>query len=88
MIPKPKKGSSKPKRPTRDEFELEELGERLVEVKEENIIVRLEVWNSEEDVIGRIVDMDSRTKLVHVSNYGDITKVPFLDIMAVKNTNN
>lgn len=84
MIPKPKKGSSKPKRPTRDEFELEELGERLVEVKEEKTIVRLEVWNSDE-VTGCIIDMDSRTKLVHVSNYGDIVKVPFLDIMAVRN---
>lgn len=87
MIPKPKKNSAKPKRPTRDEFELEELGERLVEVKEENTIVRLEVWNSEE-VTGRIVDMDSRTKMVHVSQYGDIVKVPFLDIMKVRNASN
>ena len=86
MIPKPKK-ATKAKRPTRDEFELEELGERLVEVKEEKTIVRLEVFGGEE-VTGRIVDMDSRTKLVHVSNYGDIVKVPFLDIMKVRNANN
>ena len=84
MIPKPKKGNAKPKRPTRDEFELEELGERLVEVKQEETIVRLEIWNSE-DVIGRIVVMDSRTKLVHVSQFDDIVKIPFLDIMKISN---
>ncbi|MCR8659383.1 YolD-like family protein [Paenibacillus endoradicis] len=86
MIPKPKKSSSKPKRPTRDEYELEELGERLVEAKDEKSDVRLEVWNSEEDVIGCIVGLDSRTKLVHVSCNGDIIKVPFLDIMKVSNS--
>jgi len=87
MIPKPKKGSAKPKRPTRDEFELEELGERLVEVKNENTMVQLEVWNWEDTVTGHIVVMDSRTKLVHVSKEGDIVKVPFLDIMKVSNAN-
>lgn len=87
MIPKPKKGNAKPKRPTRDEFELEELGERLVEAKNENTIVELEVWNWEDNVTGCIVVMDSRTKLVHVSKDGEITKVPFLDIMKVSNAN-
>ena len=87
MFPKPKKGSSKPNRPTRDEFELEELGEHLVKVKEENTIVRLEVFNSEE-VVGRIVDMESRTKIVHVSNYWDIVKFPFLDIMKDRDVSN
>lgn len=76
----------KAKRPTRDEFVLEELGERLVEVKNEEISVVLEVWGMEEPVKGIIIDMDSRTKLVHVVHNGELFKVPFLDIMKVSNT--
>ena len=76
---------SKPKRPTRDDFELEELANRLIEVMEEKTDVNLLVWNQEELVTGRVVELDSRTKLVHISKYGDIVKVPFLDIMKVSN---
>jgi len=76
---------SKPKRPTRDDFELEELANRLIEVMEEKNDVSLLVWNEEEQVTGRVVELDSRTKLVHISKYGDIVKVPFLDIMKVNN---
>ncbi len=72
-----------PKRPTRDEFALEELGERLVEAYQEETEVMLNVWNWEEPVRGKIVTMDSRTKLVHVELNGEITKVPFLDIMEI-----
>ncbi|GKU75749.1 YolD-like family protein [Paenibacillus sp. L3-i20] len=72
-----------PKRPTRDEFELEELGERLVEAYQGETELQLTVWNWDEPVNGKIVRMDSRTKLVHVEYNGDITKVPFMDIMKV-----
>lgn len=72
-----------PKRPTRDEYELEELGERLVEAKDEATNLLLTVWNAE-PVRGQIVEMNSRTKLVHVSWKGDIIKVPFMDIMKVQ----
>ncbi|GBG06505.1 hypothetical protein PAT3040_01032 [Paenibacillus agaridevorans] len=51
-----------PKRPTRDEYVLEELGERLVEAQQEEGTVELQIWNKE-PVIGRIVKMDSRTKI-------------------------
>lgn len=74
-----------PKRPTRDEFELEEIGERLAEAYQEESVVSLLVWNWEESVQGRIVTMDSRTKMVHVEKHGDVTKVPFMDIMQVEN---
>lgn len=74
-----------PKRPTRDEFELEEIGERLAEAHQEKSVVSLLVWNWEEPVQGRIVTMDSRTKMVHVEKHGDVTKVPFMDIMKVEN---
>ncbi|MFX3636665.1 MAG: YolD-like family protein [Candidatus Pristimantibacillus sp.] len=74
-----------PKRPTRDEFELEELGERLSEAHQESNDTLLSVWNWEHPVRGRIVTMDSRTKLVHVDCMGEITKIPFLDIMKVEN---
>lgn len=79
------KEKGKPKRPTRDEYVLEELGERLVEVKQEETKVRLHVFGRDELVEGTIVELDPRTKLVHVERYGEITKVPFLDIMKVDN---
>lgn len=73
----------KPKRPTRDEFELEELGNQLVEAKEEKSEVLLDIWAVEEPVCGVITVLDSRTRLVHVENQGETIKVPFLDIMKV-----
>lgn len=73
-----------PKRPTRDEFELEELGERLVEAFYEKNEIVLEIWNRSECVQGLIDKMDSRTKLVHIVKDGEVTKVPFLDIMRVE----
>jgi hypothetical protein len=75
----------KAKRPTRDEFVLEELGERLVEAKNEETLIELEVWGEDELVKGIITNMDSRTKLVHVEYNGELTKVPFMDIMKVSN---
>ena len=81
-IPKSKKGS-KPKRPTRDEYQLEELGERLIEAQAEDMELLLEVWG-EESVRGRIVHMDSRTRRVHVESGGGLVKIPFLDIMKVE----
>lgn len=73
-----------PKRPTRDEFELEELGERLVEAQQEELQLKLIVWNWDQPVIGKISKMDSRTKSVHVEHRGNITKVPFMDIMKLE----
>ena len=76
---------TKAKRPTRDEFELEELGERLTESKAEETKVSLRVWGEEEPVIGVIVKMDARTRTVHIENRGETIKVPFLDVMYVGN---
>jgi hypothetical protein len=83
-VEKPKK-KSKDKRPTRDEAILEEIGERLTEAKEEGNEVVLIVWGLDEPVAGRIVEMVARTKMVHVQKHGEITKVPFMDIMEVQN---
>ncbi|MFK7692843.1 YolD-like family protein [Paenibacillus sp. HJGM_3] len=74
-----------PKRPTRDEFELESLGERLSEAKNENSEVVLTVWGRTEQVRGLITEMDPRTKTIHITRYGQVTKVPFLDIWQVDN---
>lgn len=71
------------KRPTRDEFELEELGNQLVEAKNEDSEIEVTVWGREEQVRGRITIMDSRTRLVHFENDMGVIKVPFLDIMRV-----
>jgi len=75
----------KPKRPTRDEFELEELGNQLVEAKNEDSEVVLSVWGKENPLRGRITELDARTRLVHVEYLGVTDKVPFLDIMKVGN---
>lgn len=72
-----------PKRPTRDEFELEELGNQLVEAKEDGDERVLTVWGKTEKVRGRITVLDSRTRLVHVVNDETTRKIPFLDIMKV-----
>lgn len=71
------------KRPTRDEFELEELGNQLVEAKNEDSEIEVTVWGREEQVRGRIKIMDSRTRLVHFETDIGLIKVPFLDIMKV-----
>lgn len=73
------------KRPTRDEFVLEELGNRLTEAKQENAEIVLTVWGWDEQVRGRITEMDSRTGKVHIQQRGELTKVPFMDIMKVDN---
>ncbi len=74
------------KRPTRDEFELEELGNQLVEAFRERSEVLLTVWGKQDQVQGVIVKMDSRTRLVHVEYTEEefTAKVPFLDIMRVQ----
>ena len=72
-----------PKRPTRDEFELEDLGNQLVEAKEDGDVRALSVWGMDDKVHGRITILDSRTRLVHVEEDGVTRKIPFLDIMKV-----
>jgi hypothetical protein len=72
-----------PKRPTRDEFELEELGNQLVEAKEDGDERVLSVWGEAEKVRGKITVLDSRTRLVHVVSGETTRKIPFLDIMKV-----
>ncbi|WP_410510906.1 YolD-like family protein [Paenibacillus sp. BR2-3] len=71
------------KRPTRDEFVLEEIGNQLTEAKQEDSEILLTVWGKEEQVRGRIVEMDPRTGKVHMSYREEIIKVPFMDIMRI-----
>jgi hypothetical protein len=82
-VPKPGKKYGA-KRPTRDEFVLEELGNQLVEAKAEDEEVVLTVWGQDEPVRGKISVMDSRTGKVHVTRYGETVKVSFMDIMKVE----
>ncbi|MGF9910965.1 hypothetical protein [Brevibacillus porteri] len=72
-----------PKRPTRDEFELEDWGIQLLEARDDGDERALTVWGMPEKVRGRITVLDSRTRLVHVEANGAIRKIPFLDIMKV-----
>ncbi|MFE1631022.1 YolD-like family protein [Brevibacillus reuszeri] len=72
-----------PKRPTRDEFELEELGNQLVEAKDDGDERTLTIWGMTEKVRGRITELDSRTRLVHIVKAEHSQKIPFMDIMKV-----
>lgn len=73
------------KRPTRDEYVLEEIGNQIVEAKNEGNEVILSVWGKIEPIRGEIIVLDSRTRLVHIEKNGEVTKVPFMDIMKVGN---
>ena len=75
---------SKSKRPTRDEFELEELANKLMEAYNEKTELVLTVWGMNEPVRGKIVKLDADTKRVHVQRFGEVKKIPFLDIMSAE----
>ncbi|AZN41357.1 YolD-like family protein [Paenibacillus albus] len=72
-----------PKRPTRDEFVLEELGNQLSEAFHDSSTIVLSVWGWEDTVRGQIIKMDSRTGKVHVNTSNGEEKVPFMDIMSM-----
>ncbi|MFC5452444.1 YolD-like family protein [Paenibacillus aestuarii] len=72
------------KRPTRDEFVLEEIGNQLTEAMHENSDIQLTVWGIENVVRGKIVHMDPRTGKVHIQRNEELNKVPFMDIMKVE----
>ncbi|MFL0365394.1 YolD-like family protein [Pseudobacillus sp. 179-B 2D1 NHS] len=78
------KKQTKPQRPVRDEFELEEIAYQLTEAFTEKTEVVLSVWKVGEPIQGKVTKMDGQTKLIHVEEkYGDVKKVPFVDILAV-----
>ncbi|MCM3180789.1 YolD-like family protein [Cytobacillus horneckiae] len=77
----PKK--SKPQRPSRDEFELEELGNAVVEAHRENSEVLITLWQRD-PVQGKIVKLDGQTQLIHIESGYDIIKVKFIDILSIK----
>ncbi|MFY0520941.1 YolD-like family protein [Lysinibacillus sp. UGB7] len=99
-VPKPTKGTKskkldKPQRTTpsppkekkhldRDEFELEEIANTLLEAKEENKYKVFSIYKREEPLTGMVTNMDANTKLIHIKDkYMDIHKVHFLDILKI-----
>jgi len=70
-----------PKRPTRDEFAMEEIGNQISEAYQEKSDVVLTIWAWDEPLRGQIVKLDSRTGKVHVETQSETVKVPFMDIM-------
>ncbi|MWC29911.1 YolD-like family protein [Paenibacillus sp. MMS18-CY102] len=72
-----------PKRPTRDEFVLEEIGNQITEAYNEKSDILLTIWGWEEPLRGQIVHLDSRTGKVHVQKKEETVKVPFMDIMSL-----
>jgi hypothetical protein len=71
------------KRPTRDEFAMEEIGNQITEALQEESEILLTVWGWEKQVRGQIIIMDSRTGTVHVKQSHDTIKVKYMDIMKV-----
>jgi len=75
------------KRPTRDEFELEELGNQIVEAKDEKSLVILTIWGEGNTLPGNIIELDSRKKQVRLDTVEGSKWIPFLDIMKVAGSN-
>ncbi|WP_416294965.1 YolD-like family protein [Paenibacillus illinoisensis] len=85
-VPKPTKRRKEP-RPPRDEFELQELAESLEMAREEGKTLNFVIWRNSDPLRGTIERMDPNTKTVHIKElYGEIRKVPFLDILRVGDT--
>jgi hypothetical protein len=74
---------AKQKRPTRDEFELEELGNQIVEAKDNQERVMLTVWGEDHPVVGMIVELDARKRRIRVDTNEGAQWIPFLDVMKV-----
>jgi hypothetical protein len=74
------------KRPTRDEFELEELGNQIVEAKDESSHVILTVWGEGNTLPGTITELDSRKRQVRIDTIEGSKWIPFLDIMKIESS--
>ncbi|ASV69997.1 hypothetical protein CKF48_09640 [Cytobacillus kochii] len=77
----PKK--SKAQRPSRDEFELEELGNAVVEAHREKTEVLILLWQRE-PIQGKIVNLDGQTQLIHIESGYETIKVKFIDILSIQ----
>ncbi|MCM3620528.1 YolD-like family protein [Sutcliffiella horikoshii] len=82
MLSKPKK-VKKSSRPTRDEFEMEELGNAIEEAYREKIEVIVTIWQRE-PLKGKISKLDGETKTVHILSEYETHKVKFIDILKVE----
>lgn len=82
MLAKTKK-TKKASRPTRDEFELEELANQLVEALEEGYEVFLHIWQRE-PIKCRITKLDGQTQLVYIEEGNNSNRVKFIEIIKVE----
>lgn len=82
-VPKPSSTKrSTASRPKRDDFELEELAEKISEAKEGSKRLRFVVWRREELIEGIVAKLDATTQSVHIRDRdGDMMKVLFIDIL-------
>jgi hypothetical protein len=74
------------KRPTRDEYELEELGNQIIEAKDESSRVILTVWGEGNTSPGTITELDSRKRQVRIDTIEGCKWIPFLDIMKIESS--
>ena len=73
-----------PKHPDRDEFDLAEIANTLMEAMDGNQIKIFSIYKWEEPLTGEVTKMDANTKLIHIKDkYMNIHKVHFLDILKI-----
>lgn len=73
-----------PKHPDRDEFDLEEITNTLIEVMDGNQIKIFTIYKRDDQLTGTVTKMDANTKLIHIKDkYMNIHKVHFLDILKI-----
>lgn len=70
-------------RPKRDEFELEDLANQLIEAHNEGIVVILHIWKGEPTRC-KISKLDGQTQMVHIEVGYNTEKVKFIDILKVE----
>ncbi|WP_307475851.1 YolD-like family protein [Cytobacillus purgationiresistens] len=74
---------TKPQRPTRDEFDMEELGNAVVEAHREKNEVLITLWQRE-TIQGKIVKLDGQTQLIHIESGYETIKVKFINILKIE----
>jgi len=81
-VPKPSSKKSAVGRPKRDDFELEELAEKIGEAKESSKRLRFVVWRSNDLIEGIVTKLDPATQRVHIQTRDrGLFKVLFIDIL-------
>ncbi|MEC0089308.1 YolD-like family protein [Paenibacillus macquariensis] len=85
-VPKPSGKKSTVSRPKRDDFELEELAEKIGEAKESSKRLRFVVWRNNDLIEGIVTELEPATQRVHIQTRDNgLLKILFIDILRADN---